>query len=111
MFVNQTWCMMCPNNTSDLTDLTENMKGILKVLADADGGALRGVEVRRRLREDYGIELSKRAMNGVIARDTRYPRHMVIIEWVDDSEIDGNTRHASHQLKPDYIDKVREQLQ
>lgn len=103
--------MMCPNSSSDLTDLTENMKGILRVLADADGEALRGVEVRRRLREYYGIELSKRAMNGVIGRDIRYPRHMVIIEWLDDSEIDGNTRHVSHQLKPDYIDKVREQLQ
>ncbi len=103
--------MVSSNSDSDLTELTENMKGILKVLADADGEALRGVEVRRRLREDYGIELSKRAMNGVIARTTRYPRHMVNIEWVDESDIDGNTRHASHQLKPDYIDEVREQLQ
>jgi len=94
-----------------LTDLTENMKGILKVLADADGEALRGVEVRRRLREDYGIELTKRGMNGVISRDTRYPRYMVTIEWVDESEIDGSTRHVSHQLKPEYISKVREQLQ
>jgi hypothetical protein len=87
------------------------MKGILKVLADADGEPLRGVEVRRRLRENYGIDLSKRAMNGVIARNTRYPRHMVNIEWVDQSDIDGNTRHASHQLKSEYIDDVREQLQ
>jgi hypothetical protein len=102
---------MGTNSSTNLTDLTENMKAILKVLADADGEVLRGVEVRRRLREDYDIELSKEAMNGVIARRTRYPRHMVNIEWVDDSEIDGNTRHASHQLKPDYIDKVREQLQ
>jgi hypothetical protein len=36
---------------------------------------------------------------------------MVNIEWVDESEIDGHTRHASHQLKPDYINEVREQLQ
>lgn len=102
---------MGSTSSSDLADLTENMRGVLKVLADADGEALRGVEVRRRLREDYGIELSKRAMNGVIARDTRYPRHMVNIEWIDESEIDGNTRHVSHQLKPEYIDTVREQLQ
>jgi len=87
------------------------MKGILKVLADADGEALRGVEVRRRLRKDYGIELSRRAMNGVIARNTRYPRYMVNIEWVDETEIDEDTRHVSHQLKLEYIDKVREQLQ
>jgi len=50
-------------------------------------------------------------MNGMIARTTRYPRHMVNIEWVDESEIDGNTRHASHQLKREYIDEVRKQLQ
>jgi len=36
---------------------------------------------------------------------------MVNIEWVDESEIDGNTRHASHQLKREYIDEVRKQLQ
>jgi len=47
----------------------------------------------------------------MIARTTRYPRHMVNIEWVDESEIDGNTRHASHQLKREYIDEVRKQLQ
>lgn len=103
--------MVSSSSSSNLTDLTENMKAILKVLADADGEALRGVEVRHRLREDYGIELSKRAMNGVIARTTRYPRHMVNIEWVDENEVEGNTRHASHQLKPEYIDKVREELQ
>jgi len=44
--------MVSSNSSSDLTELTENMKGILKVLADADGQALRGVEVRRRLREE-----------------------------------------------------------
>lgn len=50
-------------------------------------------------------------MNGVIARNTRYPRYMVNIEWVDETEIDEDTRHVSHQLKLEYIDKVREQLQ
>lgn len=101
---------MGKDSSTNLTDLTENMKGVLKVLADADGEALRGVEVRYRLREDYNIDLSKRAMNGVIGKNTRYPSHMVNIEWVDDSEIEGNTRHLSHQLKSEYIDKVREQL-
>jgi len=102
--------MVSSDTGTDLTDLTENMKAILKVLADADGEALRGVEVRRRLQDDYGIKLSKNGMNGVISRNTRYPRHMVNIEWVEQSEIDGNTRHASHQLKPEYVEKVRDQL-
>jgi hypothetical protein len=96
---------------TNLIDLTEYQKAVLKVLADADGDALRGVEVRRRLQDDYGIDLSKNGMNAVIRRTSRYPRHMVEIKWVDSSEIDGNTRHVSHRLKPEYIDKVREQLQ
>jgi hypothetical protein len=102
---------MNTNEETDLTDLTENQKGVLKVLADADGEALRGVEVRRRLREDYGIELTKNGMNSVTSRDSRYPRKMVDIGWVDSSEIEGNTRHAYHRLKSEYIDKVRNQLQ
>ncbi len=98
-------------NGTDLTDLTEYQKAVLKVLSDADGEALRGVEVRRRLQDDYGIELTRNGMNAVIRRNSRYPRHMVVIKWVDSSEIDGNTRHVSHRLKPEYIDTVREQLQ
>jgi len=50
-------------------------------------------------------------MNAVIRRTSRYPRYMVVIEWVDDSEIEGNTRHVSHRLKQEYIDQVRKQLQ
>lgn len=102
---------MSSNTKVDLTSLTENQKAVLKVLADADGEALWGVEVRQRLEEDYGIELTRNGMNAVIRRTSRYPRHMVVIDWVDDSEIEGNTRHASHRLKPEYIDEVREQLQ
>lgn len=102
---------MGTDGRTDLTDLTDYQKAVLKVLADADGEALRGVEVRRRLREDYGINLTKNGMNAATRRNSRYPRHMVVIDWVDSSEIEGNTRHASHRLKPEYIEKVREQLQ
>jgi hypothetical protein len=102
---------MSSNTKVDLNSLTENQQAVLKVLADADGDALWGIEVRQRLEEDYGIELTKNGMNAVIRRTSRYPRHMVVIEWVDDSEIEGNTRHASHRLKPEYIDEVRKQLQ
>ncbi|SNR48052.1 hypothetical protein [Halorubrum vacuolatum] len=102
---------MTSNTEMDLTSLTEYQQAILKVLADADGEALWGVEVRRRLKEDYGIELTKNGMNAVIRRTSRYPRHMVVIKWVDDSEIENNTRHVSHRLKPEYIDEVRKQLQ
>lgn len=102
---------MSTHSGTSLADLTKYQKAVLKVLADADGEALRGVEVRRRLRDDYGIDLTKNGMNAVIRRNSRYPRHMVEIKWVDSSKIDGNTRHASHRLKPEYIDKVREQLQ
>lgn len=102
---------MSTNEETDLTNLTENQKGVLKVLADADGEALRGVEVRNRLQADYDIELTKNGMNSVTSRDSRYPRYMLDIGWVDSSEIEGNTRHVYHRLKSDYIDKVRDQLQ
>ncbi|MDS0258696.1 hypothetical protein NDI56_04635 [Haloarcula sp. S1CR25-12] len=102
---------MGENGQTNLTDLTKNQKAVLKVLADADGEALRGVEVRRRLREDYNIELTKNGMNSVISRRSRYPRHMTDIGWVEQSEIEDNTRHAYHRLKPEYINTVREQLQ
>lgn len=101
---------MVSTTGNNLTDLTEYQKAILKVLADADGEALRGVEVHRRLREDYNIDLTKQGMNASTRRTSRYPRHMVEIQWVDSSAVDGNTRHASHQLKSEYIDTVREQL-
>lgn len=102
---------MDSNTGVDLNSLTENQKGILKVLADADGDALWGIEVRQRLQEDYGIQLTRNGMNAVTRRTSRYPRQMVVIEWVDDSEIEENTRHASHRLKPEYIDEVRKHLQ
>jgi len=51
---------MDSNSTVDLTSLTENQQAVLKVLADADGEALWGIEVRQRLKEDYGIERRSR---------------------------------------------------
>lgn len=101
---------MTDNSGTSLTDLTEKQKAVLKVLADADGEALRGVEVRRRLQDDYGIDLTKNGMNGVIRKNSKYPQYMVEIRWVDSSEVDGDTRHASHRLKPEYADEVREKL-
>jgi hypothetical protein len=102
---------MSTKSDTNLSDLTKNQQAILKVLADADGEALRGVEVRDRLQEDYNIELTKGGMNLATRKTSRYPRHMVDIGWVDQSEIDGNTRHAYHRIKKEYIDRVRKQLQ
>lgn len=95
----------------DLTTLTTKQQAMLKVLADADGEALWGVEIRKRLKQDYNIDLTRNGMNGVFRSNSRYPQYMTEIKWVDEDEIDGNTKHASHRLKSKYIDKVREQLQ
>jgi hypothetical protein len=102
---------MTGKSDTDLNELTENQKAILKVLADAGGDTLRGVEVRQRLQEDYNINLTRGGMNSATRRTSRYPRYMVDIGWVDDSEIEGNTRHAYHRLKEEYLDRVREQLE
>lgn len=101
---------MSSDNSTDLTSLTENEKGLLRVLADANGETLTGPEVRDRLRAEYGIDLTMRGMNGVIRRNSNYPRHMVKIELFEPSEDDVDFRHAKHQLKPEYIDTVRKQL-
>jgi hypothetical protein len=101
---------MSAQGDTDLTDLTENQQAVLKMLVDADGEALWGVEVRDRLQEDYNIELTKAGINSVTSRTSRYPRHMVDIGWVDDEEIDRNTRHVYHRLKSEYIATVRDQL-
>jgi hypothetical protein len=84
---------------------------VLKVLADADGEALRGVEVRRRLRDNYHIKLTENGMDSVTRRTSNYPRHMVDIKFYDTCEEGVNVRHATHRLKQEYIDTVREQLQ
>lgn len=102
---------MRDDNTTDLTELTENQQALLKVLADVDGEAIRGSEARDRLREDYGIDLTMRGMNGVIRRNSNYPRHMVEIILYKPSEEGVDVQHAKHRLKPGYIDTVREQLQ
>lgn len=102
---------MTSGSETDLTALTEKQKGVLKVLADADGEVLTGPEVRERLREEYGIDLTMRGMNGVIRRNSNYPRHMVDITLFKPSENNVDFRHAKHRLKPEYIDTVREQLQ
>lgn len=102
---------MTSDSKTDLTALTENQKGVLKVLADADGETLTGPEVRERLREDYGIDLTMRGMNGVIRRNSNYPRHMVEIKLFKPNEDDVEFQHAKHRLKPEYINRVRGQLQ
>lgn len=101
---------MTSGSKADLTALTKNQKGVLKVLADADGETLTGPEVRERLREEYGIDLTMRGMNGVIRRNSNYPRHMVEITLFEPKEDDVDFRHAKHRLKPEYVDTVREQL-
>jgi|AntDeeMetagen681_2_1112603.scaffolds.fasta_scaffold00178_13 hypothetical protein len=102
---------MTSNSKTDLTGLTENQKGVLKVLADADGETLTGPVARERLRDNYGIDLTMRGMNGVIRRNSNYPRHMVEIKLFKPREDDVEFRHAKHRLKSAYIDTVREQLQ
>jgi len=101
---------MSSGEIEDLTSLTNKQQALLKVLADADGEALWGVEIRKRLKQNYNIELTRNGMNGVFRRNSRYPRYMTEIKWVEEDEIEGNTKHVSHRLKAEYIDKVREQL-
>ncbi|MFD1643957.1 hypothetical protein [Halohasta litorea] len=94
----------------NLTSLTTKQQAMLKVLADADGEALWGVEIRKRLKQNYNIELTRNGMNGVFRSNSRYPKYMTEIKWVDEDEIEGKTQHVSHRLKSEYIDKVRKQL-
>jgi hypothetical protein len=84
---------------------------VLKVLADVDGEALRGVEVRRRAKEDYGVTISSyRAMNGVRRSNSNFPNYMEDASYFKSTEGDADSSYSTHQLKPQYIDTVREQL-
>lgn len=97
-------------NENELSSLTENQQAVLKVLADADGETLRGKEVRRRLDEDYNIELDRQGMNAVRRKDSRYPNYMTETHFRLRDEEDVDTRHSTHRLKDEYIESVRRQL-
>jgi hypothetical protein len=95
---------------NELSSLTENQQAVLKVLADADGETLRGKEVRQRLNEDYGIELTRSGMNAVRREDSRYPNYMTNANFRTTDEKDVDTQHSTHRLKDEYIESVRRQL-
>jgi hypothetical protein len=95
---------------NELSSLTENQQAVLKVLADADGETLRGKEIRQRLNEDYGIELTRSGMNAVRRKDSRYPNYMTDANFRTTDEEDVNTQHSTHRLKDEYIELVRKQL-
>jgi hypothetical protein len=95
---------------NELSSLTENQQAVLKVLADADGETLRGKEIRQRLNEDYGIELTRSGMNAVRRKDSRYPNYMTDANFRTTDEEDVNTQHSTHRLKDEYIELVRRQL-
>ena len=95
---------------NELSSLTENQQAVLKVLADADGETLRGKEIRQRLNEDYGIELTRSGMNAVRRKDSRYPNYMIDANFRTTDEEDVNTQHSTHRLKHEYIELVRKQL-
>jgi hypothetical protein len=103
---------MVDDSEPDLTALTDKQKAILKVLADADGEALQGVEVRHRAKQKYGIEISSHhAMNGVRRRTSRFPNHMEDASYFDSTEEGVESSHSTHCLKQEYIETVRQQLQ
>lgn len=95
---------------NELSSLTENQQAVLKVLADADGETLRGKEVRRRLNEDYDIELNRQGMNAVRRNNSRYPNYMTDANFRRTEEEGVDTQHSTHRLKDEYIETVRRQL-
>lgn len=103
---------MAADGETDLTALTEKQQTLLKVYADAGGEALRGAEVRRRAKEDYGVEFaSHNAMNGSRRSNSNFPNHMEDASYFTSGEGDEDGSYSTHRLKPTYIETVREQLQ
>lgn len=95
---------------NELSSLTGNQQAVLKVLADAEGETLRGKEIRQRLNEDYGIELTRQGMNSVRREDSRYPNYMTDADFRTTDENNVDTQHSTHRLKHEYIEVVRTQL-
>jgi hypothetical protein len=98
-------------NETELSSLTPIQQAILKILADADGETLRGSEVRDRVEEDYGIELTRAGMNSARRTGSRYPNYMTETHFRTRDEEDVDTRYATHRLRDEYIETVRSQLQ
>jgi len=90
--------------------LSKKQRVMLEVLLDADGEWLKGKEIRRRMREDYDVDVgqSGRASAGIIAGLTRkYGEELrrAVIEgrWADDTQ-----QNAEHRIGDKYKEEIRE---
>lgn len=92
--------------------LTEKQEGMIRVLIDADGDWVRGSEIRRRMRDDYGIDIAKngRSTAGVMAGLTRkygegFRRDVIEGRWGDDGR-----QYTEHRIGDTYRNEIESRL-
>jgi hypothetical protein len=92
--------------------LSEKQRVMLEILLDADGEWMRGTDIRREMRETYGLDVGDggRATAGVIAGLTRkydeeFRRAVIPGRWADETQ-----QHAEFKLGEEYEAELREGL-
>lgn len=92
--------------------LTEKQEGMIRVLLDADGEWLRGSEIRKRMRADYGIDIAEtgRSTAGVMAGLTRkygegFRRAVIEGRWGDDAR-----QYTEHRVGDTYRKQLEDRL-
>lgn len=94
-------------------NLTTKQRTLLEVLIDADGEYVRGVEIRRRMRDDYNLTVPDKpgALNGLLSGFTRrysrsFRRNLIPGRWVDDGR-----SHAEFKFGKTYEEEIRSHLE
>jgi hypothetical protein len=93
--------------------LSKKQRIMLEILLEADGEWLRGIDIRRQMREEYGLDVGEggRATAGVIAGLTRkydeeFRRDVIPGRWADETQ-----QHAEFKIGDKYKDEIREEFE
>lgn len=90
--------------------LSQKQRIMMEILLDADGGWMRGVDIRQKMREEYDLDVGEggRATAGVIAGVTRkygedLRREVLPGRWADETQ-----QHAEFSIGDKYRDEIEE---
>lgn len=92
--------------------LSNRQRIMLEILIDADGGWMRGTDIRQVMRDEYDMEVPEggRATAGIIAGLTRkydeeFRREVIPGRWADETQ-----QHAEFKIGEKYRDEIEAEL-
>lgn len=93
--------------------LSKKQRIMLKVLLDADGEWLKGKEIRRRMREDYDVDVGQggRASAGIIAGLTRKYGEDVRRDIIEGRWADETQQNSEHRIGDKYKEEIKQGLE